>query len=77
MVLLSFQLRAVTVEETRGPSLLAYGSGWCRCQSFGVFDDGMAYTAVGLLVSGGIWLSPGGKRVFALELMGLTDRALN
>ena len=51
--------------------------GWCHHHSFGFFDNGMAYTAPGLLVSDGIQLSERGKRVFAHELVGLIDRALN
>jgi len=42
-----------------------------------VSDNRMAYMATGLLASDGIHLSQRGKQVFAQELAGLTDRALN
>jgi len=71
------QLWAATLEETDGPSLLIHGSDWCHCHSFGVFDNGMTYTALGLLVSVGVHLSQRGKRVFAHKLVGFIDRALN
>ena len=48
--------------------------GWCHHHSFGFFDNGMAYMAPGLPASGGIHLSQRGKRVFAHELAGLTDK---
>ena len=51
--------------------------GWCHHQNFGFFDNGMVYTAPGLLASDGIHLSPRGKRVFAHDLAGLIDGALN
>jgi len=51
--------------------------GRCHHHSLGFFDNGMAYTAPGLLVSDGTHLSRGGKRVFAHELAGLIDKALN
>ena len=51
--------------------------GWCHLQNFGFFDNRMAYTAPGLLALDGIHLSQRGKRVFAHELAGLIDRALN
>jgi len=50
---------------------------WCLHHSFGFFDNGMAYTAPGLLVSDGIHLSQRGKKVFDHKLAGLVDRALN
>ncbi|KAK4816534.1 hypothetical protein QYF61_017735 [Mycteria americana] len=51
--------------------------GWCHHHKFGFFNNGMVYTAPGLLVSDGIHLYQRGKRVFAHELAGLIDRALN
>lgn len=51
--------------------------GLCYHHSFGFFDDGMFYTIPGLLVSDGIFHSQRGKRVFAQELVGLIDGALN
>jgi len=51
--------------------------GWCCHHHFGFFDNGMAYTAPGLLASNGSHLSQRGKRVFAQELAGLIDSALN
>ena len=51
--------------------------GWCRHHSFVLCDNGMAYAAPGLLASNGRHLSQRGKRVFAHELAGLIDRALN
>jgi len=50
---------------------------WCHCHSFGFFDHGMAHTAPSLLASNGSQLSQRGKRIFAQELAGLIDRALN
>ncbi|PKU43543.1 suppression of tumorigenicity 5 [Limosa lapponica baueri] len=50
--------------------------GWCHHYNFGFFDNGMAYTAPGLLPSNGRHLSQRGKRVFAHEIVGLIDRAL-
>jgi len=50
---------------------------WCHWQSFGVFDHGSAYMAPGLLATDRIHLSQRGKRIFAQELAGLTERALN
>jgi len=49
--------------------------GWWH--NFGFFDNGMAYMAPGLLASARIHLSQREKRVFAQELAGLIDRALN
>jgi len=43
---------------------------------FGFFDNGMAYTAPGLLTLDGIHLSQRGKRVFVQELVELFGRAL-
>jgi len=52
----------------RSQSTNMWFCGWCHCQSFGGFVNGMAYTAPGLLVSNGIHLSQSGKRVFAHKL---------
>ena len=41
------------------------------------FDHGTTYTAPSLLASNGNQLSQTGKRIFAQELAGLIDRALN
>ncbi|KAK4832299.1 hypothetical protein QYF61_021698 [Mycteria americana] len=51
--------------------------GWYQCHNFGFLDNGVAYTAPGLMVSNGSYLSQRGKRVFTQELVGLIDRALN
>ncbi|KAK4826157.1 hypothetical protein QYF61_005730 [Mycteria americana] len=51
--------------------------GWCHCHNSGFFNNGMVYRAPGLLASNGIHLSQSGERVFAHELAGLIDRALN
>jgi len=51
--------------------------GWCGHHSFVFFDNGVAYTAPGLLMSDVVQLSQTGKRVFAHKLVGLIDRALN
>jgi len=51
--------------------------GWCHSHSFGFFDNGMAYTAPGLLASNGRNLSQMGKRIFAQEFVRLIDRAFN
>jgi len=51
--------------------------GWCHRHSFAFFDNGMVYTAPGLLASNESHLSQRGKRVFAQELAGPIDRALN
>lgn len=51
--------------------------GWCHCQNFGSFDNGMGYTAPGLLPSGKIHLSQKEKRLFAQEHGEVIDRALN
>jgi len=58
-------------------SINAWLHGWCHQHNFGFFDNRMAYMAPGLLASDGIHLSQKGKRVFAQELAGLIDRALN
>ncbi|KAK4826058.1 hypothetical protein QYF61_004173 [Mycteria americana] len=58
-------------------SINSWLRGWCHRHRFGFFDNGMAYTAPGLLASDGIHLSQRGKRIFAQELAGLIDRALN
>jgi len=50
---------------------------WYHRHNFVVFDNGMAYVAPGLMVSGAIHLSQSEKRVFAHKLVGLVDRALN
>jgi len=42
-----------------------------------LFDNGLAYTAPGLLTLDGIHLSQRGKRIFAQELAGLIGRVLN
>ncbi|GAB0192604.1 hypothetical protein GRJ2_001725700 [Grus japonensis] len=51
--------------------------GWCQRHNFEFFDNGTAYTAPGLMNPDGIHLSQKGKRIFAQELAGLIDRALN
>ncbi|KAK4829284.1 hypothetical protein QYF61_002676 [Mycteria americana] len=71
-----FDLWAVTPEGTEMPNH-AWLRGWCHRHGFVFFDNGMAYTAPGLLASDGIHLSQRGKRIFAQELAGLIDRALN
>jgi len=38
---------------------------WCHHHNFDFFDNGVAYTVPGLLVSNGSHLSQRGKRVFA------------
>jgi len=43
----------------------------------GVTDTTLAFLTTGLLAPDGIHLSQRGKRVFAQELAGLIDRALN
>jgi len=50
---------------------------WCHRHNFGFFDHGTTYTAPSLLESNGNQLSQRGKRIFAQELAGLIDRALN
>jgi len=45
--------------------------------NLGFFDHGMTYTAPSLMGSNGNQLSQRGKRIFAQELAGLIDRALN
>jgi len=65
----SFQLQAVTLQGTDRPNRLIHGS-------VGFFDNGMAYTAPGLLASDRIHLSQRRKGVFAQELAGLIGRAL-
>ena len=76
---LSLQLQAATLEEIDGPNLLIHGSvaGVTTTISFSFFDNGMVYTAPGLLASDGNHLSQREKRVFAHKLVGLIDRALN
>lgn len=44
---------------------------------WGFFNRGVIYTMPGLLTADGMHLSQRGKRVFAQELEGLTDRTLN
>ncbi|GAB0209138.1 hypothetical protein GRJ2_003379500 [Grus japonensis] len=61
----------------RTQSINAWLRGWCQCHNFGFFDNGAAYTAPGLMNPDGIHLSQRGKRIFAQELAGLIDRALN
>ncbi|GAB0208393.1 hypothetical protein GRJ2_003305000 [Grus japonensis] len=58
-------------------SINAWLRGWCQCHNFGFFDNGVAYMAPGLMNPDGIHLSQRGKRIFAQELAGLIDRALN
>jgi len=60
-----------------GEDLCRNISGWCHRHDFGFFDNGMAYTAPGLLASDEIHLPQRRKRVFAHKLAGLIDRALN
>ena len=68
----------VALQGTGGPNLLVYGSmASVTDTTFVFFDNGMAYTAPGLLALDGIHPSQRGKRVFAQELVGLIDRALN
>jgi len=50
---------------------------WCHHPDFGFFDHGMTYTAPSSLASNGSQLSQRGKRIFAQELAGFIDRALN
>ena len=50
---------------------------WCHLQNFGGFDHGSVYTTPGLLATDGVHLSQRGKRIFAQELAGLIERALN
>ena len=50
---------------------------WCNRQNFGFFDHGKIYTTPGLLAPDGMCLSQRGVRIFAQELAGLLDRALN
>ena len=50
---------------------------WCHQQNFGFFDHGLVYTTPGLLATDGVHLSQRGKRIFAQELAGLIERALN
>ncbi|GAB0208697.1 hypothetical protein GRJ2_003335400 [Grus japonensis] len=61
----------------RTQSINAWLRGCCQHHNFGFFDNGTAYTAPGLMTSDGIHLSQRGKRIFAQELAGLIDRALN
>ncbi|GAB0179160.1 hypothetical protein GRJ2_000381300 [Grus japonensis] len=61
----------------RTQSINAWLHGWCQRHNFGFFDNGMAYMAPGLMNPDGIHLSQRGKRIFAQELAGLIDRALN
>ncbi|KAK4825509.1 hypothetical protein QYF61_000022 [Mycteria americana] len=57
------ELRAATVEGTDRPSLLIHGSvAGVTSTILGFFDNGMAYTAPGLLASDGIHLSQRGKK---------------
>ncbi|GAB0203701.1 cAMP-dependent protein kinase inhibitor alpha [Grus japonensis] len=58
-------------------SINAWLRGWCQRHNFGFFDNGAAYTAPGLMNPDGIHLSQRGKRIFAQELAGLINRALN
>ncbi|GAB0199664.1 cAMP-dependent protein kinase inhibitor alpha [Grus japonensis] len=77
------QKSAVCVEGSNGGwnrrtrSINAWLHGWCQCHNFGFFDNGAAYTAPGLMNPDGIHLSQRGKTIFAQELAGLIDRALN
>jgi len=50
---------------------------WCHRSNFGFFGHGEVYTALGLLVTGGVQLSQRGKRILGHELEGLIERALN
>ena len=49
----------------------------CHQQNFGFFDHGSVYTTPGLLATDGVHLSQRGKRIFAQELAGLIEKALN
>ena len=51
----------------RTQSIKTWLCGWCHHHSFGVFDNGLAYTAPGFRNSDGIPLSQRGKRLFAQE----------
>ncbi|GAB0205185.1 hypothetical protein GRJ2_002984100 [Grus japonensis] len=61
----------------RAQSINAWLRGWCQRHNFGFFDNGAAYTAPGLMNPDGIHLSQRGKRIFAQELAGFIERALN
>ena len=61
----------------RSQTIYTLLSGWCHSHNFGFFDNGMIYTAPGLLALDWIHLSQRGKTVFAHELARLIDRALN
>ncbi|GAB0179972.1 hypothetical protein GRJ2_000462500 [Grus japonensis] len=61
----------------RTQSINAWLCGWCQRHNFGFFDNGAAYMAPGLMNPDGIHLSQRGKRIFAQELAGLINRALN
>ncbi|GAB0178621.1 hypothetical protein GRJ2_000327400 [Grus japonensis] len=58
-------------------SINAWLCDWCQRHNFGFFDNGEVYTAPGLMNPDGIHLSQMGKRIFAPELAGLINRALN
>jgi len=49
----------------------------CHGQNFGFFDHGLAYMTPGLLVTDEVHLSQRGKRIFAQELAGRIETALN
>ena len=49
----------------------------CHQQNLVFFHHGSVYTTLGLLATGGVHLSQRGKRIFAQELAGLIERALN
>jgi len=48
----------------------------CHWWNFGFFDHGEIYTALGLLATDRVYLSPRGKRILAHELAGLIKKAL-
>ena len=50
---------------------------WFNQQNFGFVDHGKVYATPGLLAPDGMCLSQRGKRIFAHELAGLIDKALN
>ncbi|KFV15623.1 hypothetical protein N340_04099, partial [Tauraco erythrolophus] len=58
-------------------SINMWPHGWCHCHNFGFFDNGVVHMAPGLLAPDGTCLSQRGARVFAQQLAGLIDRALN
>ena len=49
----------------------------CNWQNFVFVDHGKVYATLGLLAPDGMRPSQRGRRIFAQELAGLIDRALN